>query len=124
MFTQTLYIQVFADHFVMRHLESGQTNILTPTKPYSSQRLLIGDFAQAETTLQKGIKTLFDGRFTLVRPIILFHPKDKVEGGLSQVEENIFKELGMAAGARRSVIWLGKDLSDTEVAAKIAEDRG
>jgi hypothetical protein len=42
-----------------------------------------------------------------------------VEGGLSAVEERVLLELAMGAGARRSAVHLGPELSDDGVRAKL-----
>jgi len=50
---------------------------------------------------------------------MVIHPIEMVEGGLSQVEERMFKELATAAGARKVSVWLGHELSDQEVVRRL-----
>jgi rod shape-determining protein MreB len=50
---------------------------------------------------------------------VVIHPLEKIEGGLSQVEERLFHELAVGAGASKVVVWAGAPLSDAEVAAKL-----
>jgi len=38
-----------------------------------------------------------------------------IEGGLSQVEERVLRELAAGAGARKVFVWVGHELSDQEV---------
>jgi len=38
-----------------------------------------------------------------------------IEGGLSEVEERALREVAMAAGASKVVVWVGHELSDAEV---------
>ncbi|MDR0775498.1 MAG: hypothetical protein LBE81_02535 [Azonexus sp.] len=47
------------------------------------------------------------------------HPIDTIEGGLTQVEERLLQELTIGAGASKVRIWVGKPLTDAEVAAKL-----
>lgn len=44
---------------------------------------------------------------------------ERCEGGLSQVEERVLHELAAGAGARKVVVWVGAELSDGEVLAKL-----
>jgi hypothetical protein len=41
------------------------------------------------------------------------------EGGLSEIEDRIFRELAIGAGARRISVWVGPELSDAEVKDKL-----
>jgi len=41
------------------------------------------------------------------------------EGGLSEVEERVLRELAMCAGASKVVVWVGHELSDAEVKEKL-----
>ncbi len=51
--------------------------------------------------------------------IILMHPLEMVEGGLSQVEERVFYELAIGCGAKKVVVWSGAELADSEITAKL-----
>jgi rod shape-determining protein MreB and related proteins len=54
-------------------------------------------------------------------PRIVIHPLEMVEGGLSEVEERIFREVAISAGASKVIVWVGKDLNDAEVKEKLNE---
>jgi hypothetical protein len=41
------------------------------------------------------------------------------EGGLSEVEERVLKEVAIGAGASKVVVWVGRELSDGEVREKL-----
>ena len=41
-------------------------------------------------------------------------------GGLTQIQERVLYELAHGAGAGKVFVWLGLDLSDEEVKAKLA----
>ena len=70
-----------------------------------------------------GLKTLISETrgLTLFTPAVI-HPLATLEGGLSQVEEQVFQELARGAGASRVLVWVGAPLSDAEVLAKLRGD--
>lgn len=39
----------------------------------------------------------------------------QINDGLSQIEVRIFQELAIASGARKAKVWVGHELSDSEV---------
>jgi rod shape-determining protein MreB len=47
------------------------------------------------------------------------HPLEMTEGGLSEIEKRILNELAIGAGAMKVVVWVGPELSDTEVREKV-----
>jgi hypothetical protein len=114
----TVYVKVFQNRFEIRHIESGKTCSLLSPKAFTTKRLLVGQFAEADATLRKGMRQLVKNGWFVIRPIMVIHPMEKTEGGLSEVEERIFKELAAGVGARKSVVWIGHELSDAEVLSK------
>lgn len=77
-------------------------------EPFSHPRLLLADFMAGEKLLQHIIASQLP-RFSLA-PKVIFHPMEKVEGGLTYVEERAFKELCLGAGARDCVVYVGHSL--------------
>jgi rod shape-determining protein MreB len=75
----------------------------------------------AEKLLTKGIKDLFSNSLFSPNSIIIIHPMEKTEEGLSEIEERIFKELAAGAGARKIIVWLGYELGNTEVVQKATD---
>ena len=49
--------------------------------------------------------------FFTPQPRLLFQPLEMIEGGLSEVEERVFLELGASAGARHVKVHIGPKLS-------------
>ncbi len=123
MFSNTLYVRVSTNWLRLKHLESGTSSESRPSSPFTTQRLLVGRFQVAQHALRTGVKELMGGRLIAVAPRILIQPLEKTEGGLSEVEERVFRELAMAAGARKVVVWVGHELSDSEVRQKLEESR-
>ena len=112
---KNVYVKVYENRFVLKVLEEGALPVtVNPTESFTTNRLLVGQFAVAESALRKGIKDAFRSRWLSASPVVLIHPIEKVEGGLSEVEERVFRELAASAGARKVVVWTGPELSDAE----------
>lgn len=115
MFNKKIYIKVYKDKFVVIPLGSGGTAREIKSDPaFSSNRLLVGSFTQAEYCLKQAIdevcgKGLFSGS-----PIALVHPRELIDEELSQVEERVLRELALGAGARKVKVYLGPDLSNDQ----------
>lgn len=113
--TKSIYIKVYENRFVLKLLEEGATPItLVASEPFTTQRLLVGQFMAAEGTLKKGFKEIFSGKWFFPSLAVVIHPLEKIEGGLSEVEERVLKELAAGAGARKVAVWIGHELSDKE----------
>jgi rod shape-determining protein MreB and related proteins len=57
--------------------------------------------------------------FITKSPQVVIQPVAMIEGGLSEVEERIFKELALGSGAFKVVLHVGAELSDSEAVALI-----
>lgn len=112
---KSVYVKVFENRFVLKLLEVNEkpVTVLAPNS-FTTKRLLVGDFTIAEVTLKNSLKKLLEGRWFAASPSMVIHPMEMVEGGLSQVEERVFLELGRGAGARKVCVWVGHELSDEE----------
>ena len=88
---------------------------MSALKPFTTTRLLVGQFQEAEALFRKGIREVGNGGLFQVSPVIVIHPLDMVEGGLSEVEERALRELAMSAGARNVFVHVGALLTDSEV---------
>jgi hypothetical protein len=109
----SIYARIYANRIRVRNLENGIEVDLRSEAPFTTKRLLVGEFSKAERLLKNGLRKVHKGTFS-PSPIILIQPMEMVEGGLSEVEERLFKELAAGAGARRVLIWIGHELSDHE----------
>ena len=78
--------------------------------PFSHPRSLIADFTAGEKLIQHIFKVLFDGSLFNPSPLAVIHPMEKTEGGLTQVEQRAFMELGAGAGARDVAVYQGPEL--------------
>jgi rod shape-determining protein MreB and related proteins len=75
-------------------------------------------YESAQRTLKSALGRVGATSF-MVSPNLLLHPLELVEGGLSQIEDRVLRELAVGAGAKKAMIWIGAELSDGEVSAKL-----
>lgn len=103
----------------LRSIDSGTELEVTPASPFTTARLLVGEFNVAEQALKNGIRQVMGGGWFRPSPRVVMHQVEMTEGGLSQVETKILQELAIGAGAMKVEVWTGADLSDGEVKAKL-----
>ncbi len=120
LFPNTVYVRVKRNQFRIRHLESGVDTTVPAGMPFTTQRMLIGDFTAAAQALKHALKEVAMGRIHPVAPHVLIQPLEMIEGGLCQIEERIFREIAIGAGASRVVVWVGPELSDFQVKEKLS----
>lgn len=91
--------------YAMRGLHGIETS-----NPFSHPRLLVNGFQKAEKILQHGIQVVFEAKVFNPSPIIVLHPREKLEGGITDVECRLFRELCLGAGARVVHLHVGEEL--------------
>lgn len=74
--------------------------------PFSHPRMFVASFELAEKLLQYGISHLHTSGFRAA-PRVIVHQLEKTEGGLTDIEDRVLRELALGAGAREVVIYLG-----------------
>ena len=121
LFANTVYVLVKRNQFRVRHLESNAEVTLDAQPPFTTSRLIIGEFSVAESLLKRGIREVSKRGFLSMAPFVVIQPLEMLEGGLSEVEERVLREVAIGAGATRVVVWVGPQLSDAEVKAKFNE---
>lgn len=118
-FRKKLYVQVFENLLQVRDIDELRSFQKSANPPFSHPRMLVGDFAAAEACLKSAISEALGNNIFLARPWVLIHPKEKIEGGLSPVEERVFLELAQSAGAAKVMVWVGHPLSDSEITDRL-----
>jgi rod shape-determining protein MreB and related proteins len=94
----------------------GQTVVeLCADEPFTTKRLLIGNFASALSVTNTAIKQVNLGKRRWVSPNVVIHPLEYTEGGLSPVEKQLFCELAYSANSFNVRVWEGAELSDMQV---------
>ena len=83
---------------------------LEVTNPFSHPRLLIADFNRAEKVLMQGMREVNPAKFIAPRPVVIIHPMDKLEGGLTDIECKVYRELALGAGAIEVHLHVGETL--------------
>lgn len=117
----TLYLKLSCNQMHLSHLQSGRELRLQADPAFSNQRLLVADFSAAQQLLLRAIAELLPKRFMRLSlpPQLLIQPLERLEGGLSQIEERILLELGLGCGARKVRLHLGNALDNAGVLAKL-----
>lgn len=119
LFPNPVYVRVRRNQFRLRHVEAGTESTFKADVSFSSARMLIGDFSAADQALKVALKQAESGRFLRMPSQILIQPLEMLEGGLSQIEERVLREVAIGAGASRVIVWVGPELSDADVKAKL-----
>jgi hypothetical protein len=120
--TSVLYVRVMRDEMLLRDVTAGNEVRVPAVRRFTGRRLLVGDFHAAEETLKQGVLQVMKKRgWFRPGPVIVMHPLELIEGGMSQVEERILYELAIGAGAIKAVLWSGELLSDSQVNEKARE---
>lgn len=115
LFSVLVYVKVSKNRFQVRCIDNKNEITVSAVKPFTTKRLLVGDFNIAEQYLKEGINKVHEGRWISASPEVVIQPLEMIEEGLSPVEERLFKELAAGAGARKMAVWVGHELSDPEV---------
>ena len=118
MFTTHLYVRIGINRVQVKNIGNGESVDLLSEASFSHPRMLIGNFTEAQVLIKKAVSSA-KGSGLKLSMRILMHPTELVTGGLSQIEERVLHELAHGAGAGKAFIWLGLDLSDEEVIAKL-----
>ena len=120
MFSSTVYVRIGRNQFRVRHIESGADATAVALTPFTTTRLLIGQFVAAEEALKAALKQIATGRLFTPAHSVVMHPLAMVEGGLSEIEERTLQEVAIGAGAGKAIVWVGHELSDAEVKEKLS----
>lgn len=91
---------------------------------FAHPRLIIDDFNIAEKTLQYFLQQLMQPAFLRGALVLVLHPLEKFEGGLSEFEVRALQELGAGAGARQVYVWSGHELQDYELKRQSFKHQG
>lgn len=112
-----IYIKLKKNTVWAKCIETQRVAELISPQPFTTKRLLVGQFSIAEPIVQSLVRQVYSR--SLIAPKVLVHPLEYIEEGLSEVEERCFCDLAAQVGARKAVIWIGAELSDGEVVEKL-----
>jgi rod shape-determining protein MreB and related proteins len=116
-----VYVKIHEDSVEAKHLETQHSVRLISPEPFTTSRLLVGEFTIAEKLIKSAVQQCCSKKKLTVSPNILIHPLEKVEGGLSEVEKKTFLELAIFAGARDAIVWVGAELVDFQILEKFTD---
>jgi len=118
MFSKSLYVQVRENEIRVRNIDNTRSFERKASPAFSHPRMLVGNFTAAQECLKEAISEARGSGFALATAVVI-HPLERIDGGLTQVEERLFHELAVGAGASKVVVWVGALLSDGEVISKL-----
>jgi len=114
-YPSTIYVKVYPNKFELKNIDTGKFTSVIAKEPFTTTRLLIGQFNSAEEALKEGMVEVSKYKLFNPSPLVVMHQLSIFEGGLSQVEERVLIELALSVGARKAKAWIGHALSDDEV---------
>ncbi len=98
-------VELYADKMLISG--NGRTLTLLPASPYSTERLLVGQFMPAVDCLKKGLAQIGAIGFFKGKPRLRLIAKEKTAGGLSEIELRCLQEVGVSAGAGQVDVSVG-----------------
>jgi len=111
-FRSDFYIKIYTNKIVINNLTNNlPAQMFMPDVPFTTTRLLVGNFSAAESCLTQALKTTHSSKWFSKGKRFLIQPMELNEGGLSEVEDRVFRELGLGAGAIKIVLWVGAELT-------------
>jgi rod shape-determining protein MreB len=90
-----------------KHLSSSKIKVLNPFK---HSRSFVGNFVAAEKILRHGVLSMSDSKIKF-SPRVVIHQLEKTEGGLTDIEEKVLRELALGAGASEVVLYIGQKIN-------------
>ncbi|WP_165681659.1 rod shape-determining protein [Metapseudomonas otitidis] len=85
---------------------------------FEHPRSLLSDFPVAEQTLRMFVRQLAPKTVYSAAPVLVLHPQEHLEGGLTMIETRGLHELCRSAGARKVHLWVGRELTREELLAR------
>jgi hypothetical protein len=110
----TVYVKIRKNQFDMKYVEENKETSLTAFPPFTTQRLLVGEYAAAEHLFKKGVKELIGAVWIPPMFRIVMHPLEMTEGGLSQVEDRVLQQLASSMQPRKIKVHVGDELSNDD----------
>lgn len=115
LFTPVGYVQLYRNRVLLSVPSKGL--VVEETGEFSHPRSLLGQFLAGEQTLARAVAAAYPGKLLKPRPALIVHPKEILEGGLTQIEERALTEMALGAGAAVVAIWQGPELTPAQVDA-------
>lgn len=110
-----VYARISKNHIFLRNISTRQEASVCPDSPFTTARMLVGEFSPFASALKRGLSQVTRKGFLVPPPTVIVHAVEMNEGGLCEIEKRILQEAAMAAGARKTVVYEGASLSDQQV---------
>ncbi len=107
-------IETIEGKIVVKGVGSECTKISGPNtkviNPFSHTRSMIFSFTYAEKIIHHAVNELH-GLMFHPAPRMIMHQLEKNEGGLTEIEERVLRELALGAGAREVLVFQGSQIN-------------
>ena len=91
-------------------------------RPFSHNRLLVHEFESAAMLLKHALACVAGEGLLRPAPIAVIHPMKIPADGHTDIEDRVFRELALSAGARDVYIWQGRVLTNMELTNGVYEN--
>jgi hypothetical protein len=108
LFSNTVYVKIFSDRIELRQIESGRSETVYSRIPFTTNRLLVGQFDVAEETLKNGLNRIAKKYWLAAKPIMVIRPWSSFRqasqiGGRHPLASGTLSCAAPSAGGRWSV---------------------
>ena len=105
--------EVFAVGAIAREAVGHDVSI---SNPFAHPRVVVHGFEIGQALLRFGIHSVLGNRL-LLRPRLVLHPLRELEGGLTEIEARVLRELGFCVRAKSVALHVGAKLSAPDALA-------
>jgi hypothetical protein len=99
--TVPVYVKVYTDRMDITRLDTGESLSRAATEKFSNTRLVVANFNIADEFARNMIRELLkSGAMFQSQLKMLIQQMEKLEGGVSEVEKRVLRDLGERCGAK------------------------
>lgn len=114
-----LYARIFKNRISLRNVRTGQEIEEIPAEPFSTRRLLVGEFQPFSQCLRTAMAAVWSRSLLHRRPDILMQPMEMHEDGFCEIERRILQEGALCAGAGKALVHEGAEMNNDAVIARL-----
>ncbi len=115
----TIYIRLYTDKVILRHLEKEITINRTAVNKFSNPRMLLADFRNAQALIRDILDEIYSRKRITPSFKVLLQPMEKLEGGISSVERCSYNDLAMHIGAKYVYIHETQEILDDSLVKEL-----
>jgi rod shape-determining protein MreB len=112
--THTIHIRLYTDRVVLRYVDRDVTLDKKSIEKFSNSRMVLANFRNAESHIRFMLDEISEGKKFRSPIRVLIQPMEKVEDGISQVEEVSFNDLALQIGAKYAFIHRTQEVLDDQ----------